>query len=516
MWLHLSITRGQLEVILEVRWLFRFSLFFSQGPRFGYLALLTLMDRRHVFSDLEPYVCVMAECKFSHIPFTEKNTWIQHLKLEHDFPSVSKQMACPLCQERIGSGGTAHLARHLEEASLTILPTNTESDDESDENAEEASKDKRDISYETFIKRQGWVPRSYAMLVGNGSAAEGGSVDPEPPRPNPEFEFQTRWGESSQATLPSAFPPLVPLGGPWVGTGAGKIAGAVADGSRRTGGASEEEDASGPRPRGPLEEFKKRGTDEKPKNGDFVLFEGVRDDLVYFPPLLDNTEGLQGASQELPEKDAAYSGDKLQGVPLQNLTSRGRKNRRDYPPSWGFDKGQMTMKKRVMAVFDGEQPTRGFPSLSFRCPQPGCRATFTRKDNLERHQRRHWDDESKWRCMEPGCATKWSTEEQLDQHHAETHAKPEFHTETKPDDSNARPVESKGRGLFDPGLESMHPFKPPPRTKSLYVEESFGHELPPFLIRPAEGNPTIGSKYGKDYLHVAKGDSGEGEDVRGA
>jgi hypothetical protein len=31
----------------------------------------------------------------------------------------------------------------------------------------------------------------------------------------------------------------------------------------------------------------------------------------------------------------------------------GRKNRREYPSSWGFDKGQMTMKKRVMTVFDG-------------------------------------------------------------------------------------------------------------------------------------------------------------------
>ncbi|KAF5978589.1 zinc finger protein PLAG1 [Fusarium bulbicola] len=40
------------------------------------------------------------------------------------------------------------------------------------------------------------------------------------------------------------------------------------------------------------------------------------------------------------------------GVPLGTKT-RSRKNRRDYPSSWGFDKGQMTMKKRVMAVFDG-------------------------------------------------------------------------------------------------------------------------------------------------------------------
>ncbi|SPQ21264.1 52b1eeea-6ba7-41bd-bff8-c20ceff14081 [Thermothielavioides terrestris] len=40
------------------------------------------------------------------------------------------------------------------------------------------------------------------------------------------------------------------------------------------------------------------------------------------------------------------------GVPL-HTKARGRKNRRDYPSSWGFDKGQMNMKKRVLAVFDG-------------------------------------------------------------------------------------------------------------------------------------------------------------------
>lgn len=40
------------------------------------------------------------------------------------------------------------------------------------------------------------------------------------------------------------------------------------------------------------------------------------------------------------------------GVPLLTK-SKGRKNRRDYPSSWGFDKGQMNVKKRVLAVFDG-------------------------------------------------------------------------------------------------------------------------------------------------------------------
>ncbi|TGJ78207.1 hypothetical protein E0Z10_g10556 [Xylaria hypoxylon] len=40
------------------------------------------------------------------------------------------------------------------------------------------------------------------------------------------------------------------------------------------------------------------------------------------------------------------------GVAVSTKT-KGRKNRQNYPPSWGFDKGQMTMKKRVLTVFDG-------------------------------------------------------------------------------------------------------------------------------------------------------------------
>ncbi|KAI0197408.1 hypothetical protein EV127DRAFT_10279 [Xylaria flabelliformis] len=40
------------------------------------------------------------------------------------------------------------------------------------------------------------------------------------------------------------------------------------------------------------------------------------------------------------------------GVAVSTKT-KGRKNRQNYPSSWGFDKGQMTMKKRVLTVFDG-------------------------------------------------------------------------------------------------------------------------------------------------------------------
>ncbi|KAI1317021.1 hypothetical protein F5Y16DRAFT_414675 [Xylariaceae sp. FL0255] len=42
------------------------------------------------------------------------------------------------------------------------------------------------------------------------------------------------------------------------------------------------------------------------------------------------------------------------GVPTATKT-KGRKNRQQYPSSWGFDKGQMTMKKRVLTVWDGQR-----------------------------------------------------------------------------------------------------------------------------------------------------------------
>lgn len=44
------------------------------------------------------------------------------------------------------------------------------------------------------------------------------------------------------------------------------------------------------------------------------------------------------------------------GVSLSKLSqNKGRKNRREYPSSWGFDKGQMVMKKRTAAYFDGSR-----------------------------------------------------------------------------------------------------------------------------------------------------------------
>ncbi len=86
--------------------------------------------RKHVLSDLQPYVCVMATCNFSMVPFPDKRAWTSHLGLEHGLLDPSQELQCPLCQAQLQSGKVAHLSRHLEEISLTILPVNAPADDE--------------------------------------------------------------------------------------------------------------------------------------------------------------------------------------------------------------------------------------------------------------------------------------------------------------------------------------------------------------------------------------------------
>ncbi|KAK4153805.1 hypothetical protein C8A00DRAFT_33418 [Chaetomidium leptoderma] len=88
--------------------------------------------KKHVLFDLQPYVCVIASCSFSNVPFSNKKAWVHHLELEHNFADPAHEMTCPLCQEHIISGKASHLARHLEEISLTILPANAEDDEASD------------------------------------------------------------------------------------------------------------------------------------------------------------------------------------------------------------------------------------------------------------------------------------------------------------------------------------------------------------------------------------------------
>ena len=75
----------------------------------------------------------------------------------------------------------------------------------------------------------------------------------------------------------------------------------------------------------------------------------------------EEEEKVEDDEQEESESSELKSSNSIQdsrgmmrsrGSVPQNA-SRWRKNRRDYPSSWAFDKSQLTMKERVLAVFEG-------------------------------------------------------------------------------------------------------------------------------------------------------------------
>ncbi|KAK8051670.1 hypothetical protein PG993_003055 [Apiospora rasikravindrae] len=91
--------------------------------------------KKHLFLDLKPYICLVDECAFDISPFPTKVQWEDHL-LEHaPLGSSSSISECPICQDDSSNSQTtakAHLARHLEEIALTVLPTNPDSEDGTD------------------------------------------------------------------------------------------------------------------------------------------------------------------------------------------------------------------------------------------------------------------------------------------------------------------------------------------------------------------------------------------------
>ena len=88
--------------------------------------------RKHLFADLQPYVCPWDQCLGNTTTFRSRNTWVNHVGQEHTLVSHWNGLACPLCLESVGDGLGAvsvHIARHLEDIALAAIPRNVDSDD---------------------------------------------------------------------------------------------------------------------------------------------------------------------------------------------------------------------------------------------------------------------------------------------------------------------------------------------------------------------------------------------------
>ncbi|KAL8876283.1 MAG: hypothetical protein Q9198_005496, partial [Flavoplaca austrocitrina] len=86
---------------------------------------------RHVFKDLEPYVCTDMDCKTPNRLYTTRYEWLHHLKTAHPHHE-NKSHKCALCgdHQRDQASLGRHVARHLQELALFILPRNEADSDE--------------------------------------------------------------------------------------------------------------------------------------------------------------------------------------------------------------------------------------------------------------------------------------------------------------------------------------------------------------------------------------------------
>ncbi|KAK5080110.1 hypothetical protein LTR70_008793 [Exophiala xenobiotica] len=89
--------------------------------------------RKHVFVDLQPYVCLLADCSYANKLFINRREWFTHEKQQH-FNRGQSLSHCPLCLEALSSlTAEKHLGRHLEDLALFTLPSVLFDDEEEEE-----------------------------------------------------------------------------------------------------------------------------------------------------------------------------------------------------------------------------------------------------------------------------------------------------------------------------------------------------------------------------------------------
>ncbi|PGH00346.1 hypothetical protein GX51_05844 [Blastomyces parvus] len=114
---------------------------------------------RHIFDDLQPYVCTFRDCPTPNQAYSRRRAWFSHEKTAHRAARVPQgdsraallqssgpvdtlsAVDCPLCRERVLSLHRLerHLARHLEQLALFAMPTDI--DEDNDQQGSQAGND---------------------------------------------------------------------------------------------------------------------------------------------------------------------------------------------------------------------------------------------------------------------------------------------------------------------------------------------------------------------------------------
>ena len=114
---------------------------------------------KHVFQDLQPYICIAPTCTTPDKLYPTRHEWLHHSYVAHpvmmtydDTTEESKRsVACLLCKESIelGKQHDRHLARHLQELSLFVLPSVEQDSDVDDDGGAASSSDNENLSVAT-------------------------------------------------------------------------------------------------------------------------------------------------------------------------------------------------------------------------------------------------------------------------------------------------------------------------------------------------------------------------------
>ena len=72
--------------------------------------------KRHVFKDLQPYICTFPSCDKHLVKFASRSQWSDH---EFDEHRVLRSWKCPKCDD--SSSSAASLEQHLRESHSSVL-----------------------------------------------------------------------------------------------------------------------------------------------------------------------------------------------------------------------------------------------------------------------------------------------------------------------------------------------------------------------------------------------------------
>ena len=147
---------------------------------------------KHLFDDLRPYVCTYLTCASSDMLYASRHAWISHLQKSHPH-SESYSEQCPLCMETKldRMQWCRHVARHLQELALFVLPPENENEEkeaieEEDESSSgrETQRSEGETSSEEDLPPKQIRTQSKSSLVNQEEESEFS----RPPAPRPEDE----------------------------------------------------------------------------------------------------------------------------------------------------------------------------------------------------------------------------------------------------------------------------------------------------------------------------------------